>query len=247
MSSRDRKRQEIIGELDRSSSRSCTENALAESFLQSVRLNSPPSTFCLDPSCKPPDSPEAQRGMVLRILRYVSPLPWGSPRAEADRRTERLDRIITQIWGPLPAESTSFTVGGQVLWSYHPRGIKRRFRQPVWIASRLPPSRRTPTSKLELDLTQYIMSQHQLDQLWDNRFRVRLRPHRLPAALFDLLRIHAARVCVAPHGKFCTPRLLWREQKDHQLCTTFFDECQLSSLLPEAAISITFARELEDL
>lgn len=57
--------------------------------------------------------------MVLRIMRYVSFQPWGSVRADGNRRKSSIQQIVDKIWTPDPrsAKIRHFTAGGGVLWS----------------------------------------------------------------------------------------------------------------------------------
>ncbi|KAH9005313.1 PP-loop family-domain-containing protein [Lactarius hatsudake] len=112
----------------------------------------PPGTFILtsDKLSTAVTDPLVQVAMVLRILRYISPHPWGSTRAQANRRTERLQHIIERVWDPDPVSGAraGFGAGANVLWT--PFRIsqdgKLKHRQPRsgerfgWLASRaLPP------------------------------------------------------------------------------------------------------------
>ncbi|KAL1668547.1 PP-loop family-domain-containing protein, partial [Schizophyllum commune] len=72
--------------------------------------------------------PLVQRNLVTRVLRYVSPHPWGTLQAEANRQTQSLERIREALFGSepasLPQKSTQallspapFSAGADVLWS----------------------------------------------------------------------------------------------------------------------------------
>ncbi|KAH8117042.1 PP-loop family-domain-containing protein, partial [Phellopilus nigrolimitatus] len=122
-------------------------------------------------------------GMVRRILRYVSPFPWGSPRGEAGRRTSSLQRISDHIWQAAGRPRTKLVAGGGVLWT--PMSITRdgtmKLRSGAgssgevgWLAARQPPMRRSGArdadagfvapeldmkpNPLELDITPVILS-----------------------------------------------------------------------------------------
>jgi len=55
----------------------------------------------------------------MRIMRYVSFQPWGSVRADGNRRVHTIQRIVDQIWAPDPhaANLSHFVAGSGVLWS----------------------------------------------------------------------------------------------------------------------------------
>jgi tRNA(Ile)-lysidine synthase len=216
--------------------------------LRTIKLPSEKSTFCFDPSVRPPVSPEAQRGVLLRILRYVSPLPWGSPRAEAGRRTERLDRIRSEIWASTPLKAFSLTVGGQVLWSYYPKRRCSHHDGPVWMASRLPPARGVSTERLEIDLTDIILNNRNLDELWDSRFRIKFCSLDAPDNMIASLRKSEGALCIVPHGKFCIPRLTWKEWDGSKARSRFVGEgTEAKFKLPENALHAECIRELDDL
>lgn len=99
--------------------------------------------------------------MVMRILRYVSPQPWGSVRADGNRRKDSIQRLIESIWAPSGNTPPPFlVVGSGVIWrsawvyeGYSDRPsrllvpkskdswIKRRREgdRLAWLASRQPP------------------------------------------------------------------------------------------------------------
>jgi hypothetical protein len=123
--------------------------------------------------------PAVRLGVILRALRYVSPVPWGSPRAEAGRRASALKQIMDRIWSSASSPSyktirKSFTVGGGVLWSpvTVTRGGELKNREPregsasgeraAWLLTRLPPQRNSIASSTgpeilkDLDITESL-------------------------------------------------------------------------------------------
>jgi tRNA(Ile)-lysidine synthase len=56
--------------------------------------------------------------MIMRIMRYVSFQPWGSIRADGNRRVGSIQRIVNAIWAPDPhyADMRHFVAGSGVLW-----------------------------------------------------------------------------------------------------------------------------------
>lgn len=99
--------------------------------------------------------------IVRRLLRYVSPFPWGSPHAEAGQRSASLQKIVDQLWGvnsPNTLEDSKlekpwhkFVAGAQVLWTpviltrkgrlKHRLGLENRGERKCWLISRQPPIR----------------------------------------------------------------------------------------------------------
>lgn len=144
--------------------------------------------------------------MIRRILRYVSPFPWGSPSAEAGGRSDSLKRLsdtLSNTYNP-----RKLTAGAGVLWtpvfvdsdgkllSVPKSGKGAKF---AWLASRQPPIRRpspgkgsgewsdSEDSRMTLDITSVLTSALRKDPpnglvevLYDCRFLLRIRPHLLP-------------------------------------------------------------------
>ncbi|KAL4077258.1 PP-loop family-domain-containing protein [Scleroderma yunnanense] len=145
--------------------------------LQECTLPSPPATLLLSFShLLAIQDPVVRFAMVLRIMRYISFHPWGSIRADGDRRRAGINRIARRLWSsvPEPALLKKFTAGGGVLWSpvlYHPEkqlkpviGPLRHSQRPepaqfAWLASRIPPFFKNPqegagsASRLIIDVT----------------------------------------------------------------------------------------------
>ncbi|CAE6505083.1 unnamed protein product [Rhizoctonia solani] len=165
-------------------------------YLQTHIRPSPPSTLLLVP---PPHQMEKDttHALVLRILRYVSPHPWGTPESEAHRRRTSIERIAQRVLHE-QEKQVSFCAGAQVLWSpvwVRPDGrIRTRRageescgRTKGWLASRQP-----PTTSLERKV-------HPGESIvWDNRFFVRVPDSP------DLV--------VRPHGRFVLPQLVRSER-----------------------------------
>ena len=68
-----------------------------DAYISTNRIPSPPSTLALK-DASPPEDVEVRHAILLRILRYVSPQPWGSPKAEAGRRQQRLSHMELVVW-----------------------------------------------------------------------------------------------------------------------------------------------------
>lgn len=184
--------------------------------LQNCTLPSPPSTLLLSsPKLLAVDGPAVRFAMVLRVMRYVSFHPWGSTRADGDRRRAGIHRIMNHLWPAEPSVVSleRFTAGAGVLWTpvlySHNKGLKIRSEslshleqpcggQSAWLASRLPPFLKNPqegagsASRLSVDLTeQFILalatSRDVLQVLYDCRFLVRFDLTQIPKHVRDAL------------------------------------------------------------
>lgn len=79
-----------------------------DAYISTNRIPSPPSTLAVK-TALPPEDVDVRHAILLRILRYVSPKPWGSLKAEAGRREASLSRMETMVWPPV---ITLFHTGG---------------------------------------------------------------------------------------------------------------------------------------
>lgn len=61
-----------------------------------------------------------RQAIVMRVLRAVSPEPWGSPASQANRRSENIRRVSQRLFTPYsqlsPEERKSFMAGASVIW-----------------------------------------------------------------------------------------------------------------------------------
>lgn len=71
-----------------------------DAYISANRILSPPSTLAVK-TARPPKDVDVRHAILLRILRYVSPRPWGSLKAEAGRRGASLSRIELMVWPPV--------------------------------------------------------------------------------------------------------------------------------------------------
>ncbi|QRV87943.1 hypothetical protein RhiJN_15961 [Ceratobasidium sp. AG-Ba] len=167
-----------------------------DSYIRTHTRRSPPSTFLLvrpDPPTSLPS--DVQVALIHRILRYVSPHPWGSPESEAGRRSESIERIAQHAFRSTE-NIQPFTAGAQVLWTpvaIRPDGSIRRRTDKLnqgWLASRQPPLARAKSA-----LT--VEASPGTELLWDNRFLV-----RIPA------RENQCRVLIKPQGRLVLPEIV---------------------------------------
>lgn len=71
-----------------------------DAYISTNRIPSPPSTLAVK-NALPPEDVDVRHAILLRILRYVSPRPWGSLKAEAGRRGASLSRMEPMVWPPV--------------------------------------------------------------------------------------------------------------------------------------------------
>lgn len=196
-------------------------------YLNLFSIQAPPGTFILaaDKLSTAVTDPLVQLAMVLRILRYISPHPWGSTRAQAGRRRERLQRIVERVWDPNPASKTRarFEAGANVLWTPFRICVDGKLKQEQprpgerfgWLASRAPPPR---PCQLELDRdisAQLAASPTQsAEVLYDNRFRVTFRLGEIPVGdpVVASVEEGSGRVLIVPGGKWLWPKVIWRRE-----------------------------------
>jgi len=170
--------------------------------------------------------------MVIQILRFVSPHPWGSRTAEGFRKSAGLDRIVTSLFDNVSddtsKERSAFSAGSHVLWTpvyVRPDGLLKHAK-PVsgtdgwtegWLASRSPPYRDgNGPSGLEIDITSLILDKKPpvdpVEILYDNRFVLSFKLHAVPDEVFERLRTSSSghRLVVTSTVKYFLPRLVFR-------------------------------------
>ncbi|KDQ61140.1 hypothetical protein JAAARDRAFT_67527 [Jaapia argillacea MUCL 33604] len=210
------------------------EDQVSENLLRRS-VPSPPSTFLFHSTRLSSISENSVRlGMVLRTLRYVSPYPWGSPRAEAHRRSKSLQQIVDKVWNASLLDAKPFVAGGAVVWapvliSNTGRFImldqKRGRLNPElslgWLASRQAPALKsiagyntTPTP-LCMDVTDLLVQRigkatapsaqdDFVDVLYDCRFLIRFSTRRI----VDLLQIPTTETAI-PSRVVIEPETRW--------------------------------------
>ena len=195
-------------------------------YLSRFSVHSPPGTLILaaDKLSTTVMDPLVQLGMVLRILRYISPHPWGSTRAQAGRRRESLLRIVQRVWDPNPASKsrTRFEAGGNVLWT--PLRISQdgrlRHGQPKrgerfgWLASRAPPPRlNQPDFDRDIS-TELLPPRRCAEVLYDNRFLITFRLEAIPPGdpVMTSVVEGSGRVMLVMGGRWLWPQVVWRRK-----------------------------------
>lgn len=181
-------------------------------------------------------SPIVRRALVLRILRYVSYEPWGSPRSEVGRRQDSVNRLIRNLWDEQSlhrGENISFTVGSGVWWkpalvtkSHVLRTVVKTFaiNDLVWCAARHP-SIKSPapvTDTLRIVMTDKLRTgraaweakegPNTLEILYDRRFLIRFRLDKMPQELFEALKKNGG-VVVKPRSSWFLPEINFEQSK----------------------------------
>ncbi|KAI0063391.1 hypothetical protein BV25DRAFT_1824493 [Artomyces pyxidatus] len=167
-----------------------------------------------------------QMAMVLRILRCVSPVPWGSMLSQGGRRTASLVRVVERLWDsdPNSLERKAFEAGGRVLWT--PMRIcangRLKYLTPRpgerfgWIASRAPPEHwrhfelrfdLTDTLRRALSRAQQEMRAVDEEILYDHRFLLRLRLQDQEDVVCQALLSGQGRVIVEAETRWFWPRV----------------------------------------
>jgi tRNA(Ile)-lysidine synthase len=241
-------------------SRACAsvDDFTVTEYVLGARRPSPASTLLLSFARRPPEC--LRERVVLRVLRYVSPQPWGSPAAEAGRSSESLQRIAEAFWGKIGKDQPKtkkssilrFTAGGHVLWSkvvILPNG-RPVSRKPYtkgedvgWLATRLPPSAQEGNSSLNVDITHRLRdaaenNQSQVQILWDCRFLIEFDVREMLGAIAPKgdMRMH-----IVPQERWFSPALRVFGEGIDQTKSLVGDEP-----IPKWA-RVTFIRELGSL
>ncbi|KZO98813.1 hypothetical protein CALVIDRAFT_553635 [Calocera viscosa TUFC12733] len=189
-------------------------DAEVDEFLHSITTVEPGTPMLVVDCQRIPPSEQVAFGAILRILRYLSPAPWGHPLAQAQRRTERLRHIAENLWfrkrspidGLYPA--APFSGGAVVQWV----PSERRSGAPrvTWMATRQTPQRNS-APLLFVDLSTNILeaakgSDPPAPILWDNRFNIHI-PTRFPRNVIRALEEKQGRVVLGPNSKFFLPMI----------------------------------------
>lgn len=162
-----------------------------------------------------------QLAIVLRILRYISPHPWGTTRAQAGRRHESLLRIVQRVWdSDLASEArTRFGAGADVLWTplricrdgRLKYGQARRGDHCGWLASRAP-----PLQALDRDISAELLSppRRRAEVLYDNRFLITFHLEAIPPGdpVMTSLIEGSGRIVLVLGGRWLWPQVVWRRK-----------------------------------
>jgi tRNA(Ile)-lysidine synthase len=227
-------------------------------YLSRFSVQAPPGTFILaaDKLSATVMDPLVQLAMVLRVLRYISPHPWGSTRAQAGRRRASLLRIVQRVWDPDPASEarTRFEAGANVLWT--PLRISRdgrlKYERPRqgerfgWLASRAPPPR--PSERgLDRDIsTELLPPRRRAEVLYDNRFIIKFRLEAVPLGdpVMSSVIEGSGKVMLVLEGRWLWPQVVWRREGEDDVVIAHISAPELDWYEPAPGTRRTYSTRL---
>ena len=225
-------------------------------YLSRFSVRSPPGTFILaaDKLSTMPMDQLVQHTIVLRILRYISPLPWGSTRAQAGRRRESLQRIVQHVWDPDPASKkrTRFEGGANVLWTPLRICIDGRLKheQPRfgerfgWLVSRAPPPRPSK-HEFDRDISTELFSpagRRRAEILYDNRFLITFRLEAVPPddPVMASVVEGSGRIMLVLGGRWVWPQVVWRRKDEDDVVVAHISAAELDWYEPPPGMRRTY-------
>ncbi|KAF8584088.1 hypothetical protein K439DRAFT_1411383 [Ramaria rubella] len=222
-------------------------------YLVTFTRPSPPSTLLLLTHGLNPAA-ELQRALVLRILRFVSPKPWGAPDSEALRRTSSLSHISSRLWNSTLDSRSSFSAGSEVLWTPVFLKADGRIRlthngdappeRQGWMASRQPPIKQRGSSPCELNISKLLSAgETEKEFLWDNRFLITLKPSLISDEVLDSCGSIGS-VLVLPYSRWFLPKIIWSRPKQKDV---ILGEVQLDSQHTSLRQSLAKFRQIRTL
>jgi tRNA(Ile)-lysidine synthase len=210
-----------------------------DDFIAKNRLPSPPGTLRLPVlPLQEIDSQLVREALLYRMARFVSPEPWGSPRAELGRRKASMNRLLACVWD-LPMirakVSNSVTVGSGVWWRLMAYG-KNQLRSSLqdfgvkdlsWVALRQPAAKSDPDREvfrpLKLNVTHQLLQMRQewlsnqetdtLEILFDRRFLISFRVDKIPNQILDSLLSKSSSIQVIPRTPWILPQVVHHYQR----------------------------------
>ncbi|KAI9571396.1 PP-loop family-domain-containing protein [Boletus coccyginus] len=218
--------------------------------------------------------PDVRFALVLRVIRYVSFHPWGSLRADADRRQSSIHRIVCALWAddPQASQIKTFTTGGGVLWSpaiFNPDKSLRVGNQCLrsalgpgdhfcWLASRTPPFSKNPRQQgagsptaLVIDPTEQLraaMSSIPADPLqilYDCRFLLCIDPLQMPIHVKSALQHTTASIKILPFTQYYWPKVVLQCESRPDQVLAVPQKGSLDATVPPSWISIQWVRPLD--
>ncbi|KAF8809115.1 hypothetical protein BYT27DRAFT_7136777 [Phlegmacium glaucopus] len=213
------------------------DTTVDEFLLKHRKPSAPGSLMVSIPALLEITSPIVRQALVLRMLRYVSYEPWGSPRSEVGRRQDSVKRLLKNLWDEPSLrnrKNISFTVGSGVWWkpayvtkSQLLRTVVTTFpiKDLAWYAARHP-SIKSPTAPVT-DPLRFVMTDKLLegraaweakegpailDVLFDRRFLIRFRLDKMPQELYDALK-KSGGVIVKPRSPWFLPEIDFKQSK----------------------------------
>lgn len=207
---------------------------LVTNILRRSLLESPPSTALIPmTSLREISDTELRIAVARRLIRYLSPYPWGHLAAEVKGRRIAYKHLVEKVWaGAKDDPYHSWSFGSSVLWSpvtITSRGFVRyrrpeRGEQMAWFLSREPPrsqerlEQKDRMNPLVMDITASIQNQLKQDRkatiLYDCRFLVSFHLNRIPKWLQEDLgdQRKKSRIIISNHSKFYLPQIVLRRE-----------------------------------
>lgn len=166
-----------------------------------------------------------QQAVIWRIMKYVSPSPWGSLRAEGHRRTESAQRLLNVLCDDKAHERhvpASLSVGSRVWWRLvhmKPHGYSINVKSCpqenlAWLACRSPQSRQASHDPLNVDITPQLCSAYRewienhgspiVRFVYDCRFLLTFDVSQMSAKAF----VPSAKVLVVPRTVWYLPQVV---------------------------------------
>jgi tRNA(Ile)-lysidine synthase len=196
--------------------------------------------------------------MILRILRYISPHPWGSTRAQAGRRRESLERIVQRVWNPDPTchSRLRFEAGGHVLWTPFRICVDGRLRHEPprprpgerfgWLASRSPLLRDDQFSfdrDVGAEVVRASGKNERVEMLQDNRFLVSFRLDAIPTGdpVMASLEEGSGRLMLVLQGRWLWPQVVWRREGEEDVVLARISAPELDWYEPAPGVRRTYS------
>lgn len=200
-----------------------------DDVIPQYRIPSSPGTFMISTqSLTRIPSRQLREALLYRIVRYVSPEPWGSPKAELGRRKASMARLwehLSSFEQHRSRNSSSICVGSGVWWRLVTT-VNGRLRSEVrkadptnlaWIALRQPQSRlhkvpdvcRFEITRTILEARNAWLTQNKsslLEMVFDNRFLLQFSLDKIPTSLVESLE-RDERIVVEPRGIWLIPQV----------------------------------------
>ncbi|KAK2466731.1 hypothetical protein APHAL10511_000989 [Amanita phalloides] len=217
-------------------------DAEVDSHLKRCRIPSPPGTLLLSLRGLFSVHDELVRtALILRVMRYVSFHPWGSMRADGNRRKRMREQILEKLWTLNPFEQGRgmFVAGGGVLWTpVLVRGTKIKTPDRVtkdgisaneviaWLASRQPPLNKRKMEQLEMynplqiDVTDKLKQSlddasgaSSMEVMYDCRFLVRFDFANMPLSIYNGLRgpDSQIQILIVPDTRWYWPEIVLKQ------------------------------------
>src|SRR5258708_8528300 len=244
-----------------------TKSDAASEYISNYSRQSPPSTLLFRSHSVP--SKEVQTAIILRILRYVSPNPWGHVTSEAKRRARSISLISSQVWPTDDREKSALppapiTAGSQVLWVPVTTSREGKIRRAVpnevgptlsgWFAIRQPPYQThgecgNRFHSCSSDARCIATSSHTnvITVVFDLRFLMRITPHTSPYAPRLSLGKHT--LVVSGYGPYHLPCIAVRTAGKPDAILWKLDPRNISpfsnTLLKCAWLEVEFIRSLD--